>query len=255
MSKAVIVDLRRCIGCRACQVACKRWNSREFEPTELNAEIGNEWTNPRDLSPKTFTYIRFKGSGSGEDFKWHFAKVQCQHCKEPGCVSACPTKALFKTEEGPVLYDKDLCIQCLFCVNFCPFQVPRFNSAKKIIEKCTFCAERLKEGLEPACVAVCPTDTLTIHDYDEALGIVNEAEAEGAYVYGRDEVGGTSWMYISGIPVPELGFPKHGKEKALSNAAKELIIPISGGLTLLTLIACGIAAVATRRRAIEEEED
>jgi formate dehydrogenase iron-sulfur subunit len=254
MAKAVVVDLRRCIGCRACQVACKRWNSRQFEPTELNAEIGKEWTNPRDLSPNTFTYMRFRETGSGEDFQWHFAKVQCQHCLEPGCVSVCPTGALYKTEEGPVLYDKDLCIQCLFCVNFCPFQVPRFNSEERIIEKCTFCAERLNEGLEPACVAACPSDALTIWDYDEMLEKVNEAEAEGAYVYGRDEVGGTSWVYISSVPVTDLGFPKHGKELAFYGAAKELMRPLAGGLALITLIACGVAAVATRRRAREKEE-
>ncbi|MBS7625991.1 4Fe-4S dicluster domain-containing protein [Candidatus Bathyarchaeota archaeon] len=209
MSKAVLVDIRKCIGCRACQVACKRWNDRKSEKTVLNATPGLEWTNPSDLSPRTYTYIRFIGRGSGDDFRWHFLKIQCNHCVEPGCASVCPTKALSKSVEGPVLYDVEKCIGCKYCISGCPFNVPRFDEEKHIIEKCTFCADRLAEGLKPACVAACPTGALSMHERNEVIQLAESARSNGAHIYGKDEVGGTSWVYVSDIPLTELGLPQH----------------------------------------------
>jgi len=209
MSKAVLVDLRRCIGCRACQVACKRWNDREATTTELNSDNKLEWTNPPGLSPQTYTYVKFIKTGSQDSLNWTFAKIQCNHCIDPHCVTACPTTALVKTEEGPVIYRKELCIGCGYCINACPFGVPQFDEDNKIIEKCTFCAERLKENLEPACVQACPTDTLMLMSLEEAQRKATEAENNGYYTYGLHEVGGTSWIYISDVPFSELEFPTH----------------------------------------------
>jgi formate dehydrogenase iron-sulfur subunit len=129
------------------------------------------------------------------------------HCIEPHCVAACPTTALIKTEEGPVLYRKELCIGCAYCVNACPFDVPKFDEENKVIEKCTFCHERIEENLEPACVQACPTDTLVLMSLEEAKSKAIEAENQGNYTYGLNEVGGTSWIYISDVPFSELGFP------------------------------------------------
>ena len=207
MSKAVLVDLRRCIGCRACQVSCKRWNNREAIQTELNSDQKLEWTNPPGLSPQTYTYVKFVKTGSQESLNWTFSKIQCMHCIEPHCVAACPTTALIKTEEGPVLYRKELCIGCAYCVNACPFDVPKFDEENKVIEKCTFCHERIEENLEPACVQACPTDTLVLMSLEEAKSKAIEAENQGNYTYGLNEVGGTSWIYISDVPFSELGFP------------------------------------------------
>ena len=206
MSKAVLVDLRRCIGCRACQVACKRWNNREAVKTEMNSDPKYEWTNPPNFSPDTYTYVKFVKTGSGDSLKWHFAKLQCNHCIEPHCVTACPTTALVKTEEGPVNYRKELCIGCAACVNACPFGVPKFDEVNKVIEKCTFCTERLAGGLETACVQACPTDALVLMDLTKAKKRALDAEASGLYTYGLHEVGGTSWIYISEVPFRELGF-------------------------------------------------
>ncbi len=207
MSKAVLVDLRRCIGCRACQVSCKRWNNREAIQTELNSDQKLEWTNPPGLSPQTYTYVKFVKTGSQESLNWTFSKIQCMHCIEPHCVAACPTTALIKTEDGPVLYRKELCIGCAYCVNACPFDVPKFDEENKVIEKCTFCHERIEENLEPACVQACPTDTLVLMSLEEAKRKAIEAENQGNYTYGLHEVGGTSWIYISEVPFSELGFP------------------------------------------------
>lgn len=251
MTKAVLVDLRKCIGCRACQVACKRWNDREAEETALNATLGKEWTNPSDLSPQTYTYIRFIGKGTGENFKWHFAKVQCMHCTDPQCAAVCPTKALYKTTEGPVLWNPDLCIGCGYCIQGCPFGVPRFDPETKKIEKCTFCAERLADNYEPACIQACPTDTLVIGDFDDIMAEVNVLEAAGAEVYGKNEAGGTSWMYVSDIELQELGFPSVSAEQPIPQTIKTLgevgAIGIVGGVALL-----GLKLYADRRAKVQK---
>lgn len=223
MPKSVLVDIRKCIACRACQVACKRWNDREAENTTLNATPGLEWTNPSDLSPQTYTYIRFVGRGKGDSFKWHFIKIQCNHCLEPGCASVCPTKALYKTEEGPVLYDKEKCIGCKYCVSGCPFDVPRFDEERRIIEKCTFCADRLAEGFEPACVAACPTDALVMYEREEAVRLAEAAAAKGSFTYGTVEVGGTSWIYILDTPPDELGLRRHDSKNPTSFVTEMLL--------------------------------
>jgi formate dehydrogenase iron-sulfur subunit len=212
MAKAVLVDLRRCIGCRSCQVACKRWNDRRATHTNLNSDPKFEWTNPPEFSAQTYTYVKFVKLGGGESLRWVFAKVQCNHCIEPGCAAACPTTALIKTKEGPVVYRKELCIGCGYCINACPFGVPRFDEENKTIEKCTFCSERLAAGLEPACVQACPTDALTLMSLEEARKKATEAEAKGLYTYGLHEAGGTSWIYISEVPFTELEFPRVGSE-------------------------------------------
>ena len=251
MTKAVLVDLRKCIGCRGCQVACKRWNDREAEETTLNATPGSEWTNPSDLSPQTYTFIRFVGKGTGEEFQWHFAKVQCMHCHEPQCAAVCPTKALYKTTEGPVLWDPDLCIGCGYCLQGCPFNVPRFDHETKKIEKCTFCAERLLKNLEPACVQACPTDALFMGEHDEIHNMVNEAEAAGAYVYGKEEAGGTSWIYVSDIPLTDLDFPKVASKTPLANTVdflgKFAVVGVVGGAAIFAL-----QQYSERRKKIKE---
>jgi formate dehydrogenase iron-sulfur subunit len=168
-----------------------------------------EWTNPSELSPQTYTFVKFVKTGSQESLNWTFSKIQCMHCVEPHCVAACPTTALIKTEDGPVIYRKELCIGCAYCVNACPFDVPKFDEENKVIEKCTFCNERIKENLEPACVQACPTDTLVLMSLEEAKRKATEAENQGNYTYGLHEVGGTSWVYISAVPFSELGFSSH----------------------------------------------
>jgi formate dehydrogenase iron-sulfur subunit len=254
MSKAVLVDLRRCIGCRACQVACKRWNDREATYTELNSDSKLEWTNPPALSPQTYTYVRFVKTGSQDSLNWTFAKIQCNHCIQPHCVTACPTTALVKTEDGPVIYRKELCIGCAYCVTACPFDVPKFDEEKKIIEKCTFCGERLKENIEPACVQACPTDTLVLMTLDEARRKAEEAEATGNYTYGLHEVGGTSWIYISKVPFTELGFPTHTKATP-EEYQSDILTKFAGtGILVGGALLAGMNIYSQRRDKIAKEK-
>lgn len=254
MAKAVLVDLRRCIGCRACQVACKRWNDREATETVLNSDPTLEWTNPPDLSPQTYTYVKFVKTGSGESLKWSFAKIQCNHCIDPHCINACPTTALKKTENGPVIYRKELCIGCGYCINACPFGVPKFDEENSVIEKCTFCSERLKEGMEPACVQACPTDTLVLMELDEAQRKATEAEAQGHYTYGLHEVGGTSWIYISDVPFSELGFPRHSSAGPANQQLDILTKFVGAGIFVSGAILAITKLYSQRREEVAQSE-
>ncbi|RLI15144.1 MAG: 4Fe-4S dicluster domain-containing protein [Candidatus Hecatellales archaeon] len=201
--KAILVDVRRCVGCKACQVACKSWNNLPAEETEI---METEYTNPTSLSATTWNYIRFEEVENGGSVKWTMVSMRCMHCLEPTCVSVCPTMALWKREDGPVLYNVERCIGCRYCVNACPWGVPSFDDEAKAIRKCTMCFDRIDVGLKPACVTVCQTEALQFGDRDE---ILEKARNSGApYIYGEKEAGGTSVIYVSDVPLKEIGLPK-----------------------------------------------
>jgi len=167
MSKGVLYDATKCIGCRACQVACKQWNEL---PAEKTTNSGT-YENPPRMSAYTFTKINFTEVEYNGEFKWVFNKQQCMHCQEPGCAEACIVGALVKTEEGPVTYDDGKCIGCRYCMVACPFGIPTFEWDKPLpwIRKCTFCADRQAAGLKPACVTTCPTGALKFGERDELI--------------------------------------------------------------------------------------
>jgi formate dehydrogenase iron-sulfur subunit len=229
-SKGVLVDLTKCIGCGWCQEACKQHNN-------LSGEDIDDWDADQSslpLSANTWTVVMFREMEQEGEQHRVFAKRQCMHCLHPACVSACPVSALQKTECGAVVYDPVRCIGCRYCMIACPFGIPKFEWDRPIplIHKCTFCADRQAEGLEPACVDACPSAALLFGDRD---ALIAEAEARireqpGRYVdhiYGRDELGGTSWMYLSPVPFEKLGFPTLASEPVthVSEAVAELGTP------------------------------
>ena len=255
--KTTLIDITNCIGCRACQVACKQWNDREGENTELLPDIGLQ--NPATLSAKTYTLISFhefaddKAPGGLRD---SYVMRRCLHCLEPACVSACPTTALFRQSDGPVVYDADKCIGCRYCMLACPWDVPtaEWNSRKPKIQKCTHCADRTSQPLPqsrngfpltvleterfqettpvPACVKACPADALRFGEREEMLAEARRriAARPGRYVdriYGEKEAGGTSVLYLSAVPFAKLGFPEPGEKPfpGFSKAALHAVPP------------------------------
>ncbi len=190
--KAMLIDLTECIGCGACQEACK---------VENGLPEGEE----KKLSPTAYTAI--------EEYDGNYARRMCQHCLDPTCVSVCPVGAFTKTPEGPVLYDETKCIGCRYCMQACPFQVPRYEWSSTLprVQKCKFCAGRLEKGLQPACAEACPTGATKFGNRDELIREAHErmAAAPEKYVnkiYGLEEVGGTSILYLSSVPFEDLGF-------------------------------------------------
>jgi len=258
-SNGVLVDLARCMGCRACQVACKAWNDN---PGEVTLCLGC-YDNPPSYSADTWSLMQFNEVVDAAGvLHWVFAKRQCMHCLHPACASACPVQALHKLENGPVVYDAHKCIGCRYCMVACPFNVPRidFHSFLPEITKCTFCADRQAQGLEPACVKACPTDALVFGKRDDLLAeartrIQKWPDRYVNHIYGEQEAGGTSWMYLSPVPFKDLipsvekgfGFPALGPEPApaLSEA-----VAIFGTPTALATVAATLGAVywITKRR-------
>ncbi len=214
MSKGMLIDTTRCIGCRACQNACKSWNNLPAAPSVFSDTISN----PRFLSSKDFTRIIFRERVQ-DDGKvgWYFVKRQCMHCNDPACVSACPVGALIKLSSGPVVYDDSKCIGCRYCMMACPFQIPKFqwDSAIPFVRKCTFCADRQAVGLEPACSATCPTDALKFGDRQELIaeGWRRIHQHPGRYqaeIYGERIAGGTAKLYLTAHGFEALGLHHRG---------------------------------------------
>ena len=238
---AVLVDLTRCIGCRACENACRlRWGFAPLPPATIGYGAGDE-----KLTFRTRTFVDFRNGGTKPKQP---VKRQCMHCLEPSCVSACPVAALEKTAAGPVIYREELCIGCRYCVLACPFNVPKYeweNALMPRVGKCDFCAERQAKGQSPACVAACPTGTLK---FGKRAELLQEAKARMlaqperyTSLYGEDVVGGTSWFYLSDRSPEELGFPKDLPRESLPSLtwraiSKVPFVVIGVGLLLSAVV-------------------
>jgi formate dehydrogenase iron-sulfur subunit len=187
--KAFLIDTTRCTACRSCQVGCKQWNKL---PSEATVNKGS-YENPPQLTPQLFNQIRFIEQEQGDDLRWLFLNRRCMHCADAGCVKVCPSAgALYHTDEGLVAYNQDKCIECHYCVNGCPFDVPRYD-AKRKVTKCHACIDRVQNGLAPACVKSCPTGTLQFGNRDE---LIAKANARGQKIYGEKDLGGLGVLYI-----------------------------------------------------------
>jgi len=209
----ILIDVTRCVGCNACARACRESNNlpecaENPEHLDCNSlSIVNCFENSQFIG---------KDSNCSETIS---IKRQCMHCLHPACVSACTVGALYKTPEGPVLYDADRCIGCRYCQYACPFGVPTYEwcNPTGLIHKCQLCVERLGQGLQPACVAACPTGALIFGERQKLLRRAHVLLEEYPdryvdHVYGEFEVGGTSVLYISPVPFEELGLPTFGPE-------------------------------------------
>jgi formate dehydrogenase iron-sulfur subunit len=275
--RTTLIDIGNCIGCRACQVACKQWNEKDGEPTQLESDLG--FQNPATLSAKTLTLIAFHEFENAEKpggIESAFVMQRCLHCLEPACVSACPTTALQRDADGPVSYNDDECIGCRYCQLACPWDVPTsdWNSLAPKISKCTHCADRVPQPVPiafngqatndaeskrfsgsiatPACVKACPADALVYGTRDEMLAeahkrIADRPERYVDHVYGEKELGGTSVIYISRVPFEKLGFPTYGEKPfpAFSKTALGAVPPAVIGVGALL----GAAYAFFRKRA------
>ncbi|HEX5502494.1 MAG TPA: 4Fe-4S dicluster domain-containing protein [Thermomicrobiales bacterium] len=191
-------DTSLCIGCKACEVACKEWNQLPADGFGLS---GNSYDNTNELSATTWRHVAFieridAGGGRATAMppfqsNWLMLSDVCKHCERAGCLEACPTGALFRTEFGTVVVQQDICNGCGYCVPACPFGVIATNPADGKAHKCTLCYDRLKGGLEPACAKSCPTNSIQFGELGELrtragrrVAQLHERGVPNAYLYG-----------------------------------------------------------------------
>jgi formate dehydrogenase iron-sulfur subunit len=199
---AKLIDVTKCIGCKACQTACMEWNDLRQEPGESTGV----YDNPLDLTENAWTVMRFteyENPGSG-NLEWLIRKDGCMHCADPGCLKACPSPgAIVQYTNGIVDFHEENCIGCGYCVTGCPFDVPRISKKDHKAYKCTLCSDRVAVGLEPACVKTCPTGAITFgtkeamkEQADDRIADLKERGFDKAGLYDPAGVGGTHVMYV-----------------------------------------------------------
>ena len=207
----ILTDVTKCIGCEQCVVACKKINDlpAESAPPRPGAT-------PDGLSADRWTTVIHRPDN-------RFVRKQCRHCQEPACVSVCPVGAMQKTPEGPVIYDKKVCLGCRYCMMACPYGIPHYewDSANPSVRKCILCYPSLKSGAidRPACVAACPTQATIFGTRGEMLAEAGRRlRAEPAKyvqrIWGEKQVGGTSVLYVSDV---SLDFLAWGDGRELSD--------------------------------------
>ena len=210
----VLVDTTACIGCRKCEWACNRANQLPAQPLETFEDV-SVFAEHRRPDAAHYTVVNRFPAASAAAAPIH-VKVQCMHCIEPACASACVVSALVKQADGAVTYDPWRCMGCRYCMVACPFGIPAYeygNPTTPRVRKCGFCHDRVaNERRLPACVEICPPQCLTFGPRDELLEIGHrlirtQPERYVDRVYGETEAGGSSWLYLAGTRFDELAFP------------------------------------------------
>jgi len=306
-------DTTVCIGCKACEVACKQWNDLPADGSERRRS--SSYDNTGSLGATSWRHVRFveqlapsrvqveeataalargeggaipripaaalAGAGGGvseEELpdlvamaeagardppsvdvaaavadmdRWIFMSDVCKHCTNAGCMDACPTGALIRTEFETVVLQADVCNGCGYCIPSCPFGVVARDPQDGRAAKCTLCYDRLQDGMEPACAKACPTDSIQFGPYDELVSVASRRVAalhdrglEGAYLYGAGDheadqiAGGLGAFFLLTEPPERYGLPAQADSPIQENVVPATLAAVGGGL----LAAAGVAA-------------
>jgi formate dehydrogenase iron-sulfur subunit len=241
-SKGLLIDISRCIGCRECAHACAKINHLPEEDA-------------MELSATHYTVVK----GYNDDSV--FVRKLCMHCNQPTCVSACLVGAFTKTEAGAVLYDESKCIGCRYCMQACPFEVPRYEwgSLTPKIQKCRMCYEKVAAGEQTACADACAVGATVFGDRDDLIREARKRidETPGAYVdhiYGLQEAGGTSVMFLSAIPFEKLGFPMNLPNDPIPDLSWRVLSQIPKYAVAAGVVLFGINWITSRRNDVARFE-
>ncbi len=244
-------DTSICIGCKACEVACKEWN---HVPDAGLGLLGLSYDNTGGLGANTWRHVAFIEQRQDGDVRWLMSSDVCKHCTHAGCLDVCPTGALFRSEFGTVVVQDDVCNGCGYCIPACPYGVIDQRQGDGRAWKCTMCYDRLKTGLEPACATACPTESIQFGPLDELreraaqrVERLHEGGVTSARLYGADPddgVGGDGAFFLL-LDEPEV----YGLPPAPVVPTRDLpAMWRRAGIAAFTLAAATVAAFAGGRR-------
>ena len=246
----ILYDSTRCVGCRTCEYECATAHKLPVPKDKIEAV--------RQTDETCNTVVNTFQTDKGEVF----IKRQCMHCNEPACVAACLTKAMHKTEGGPVTWDGNKCMGCRYCMVSCPFDSPKFeyHSANPKIQKCDMCFDRMKTEKSPACVFNCPNDALL---YGKRRDLIKEArrriyEKPDLYfdqIYGEHEAGGTGWLYLSPVPFEQLGMNTKLQKSSYPELTKGFLYSVPSVFVLVPTLLLGIQQATKNNHFTEDNEN
>jgi len=244
MARAILYDSTLCVGCKACEGACAgRWH------LHYDDKVAAE---PR-LSAHKLTAIQTFGE--------RYSRRLCMHCAEPTCASVCPVGALHKTALGPVVYDAEKCMGCRYCMEACPFQVPAYEWHSRLpkVRKCDMCYDRLRAGQPTACAGACPTGATICGDRDALIaeGRRRLAEKPGDYyqrIYGLKEAGGTSVLYLSAVPLEQIGLRTNVPMEPLPAFTWRALSLVPDVVSVGTVLLGGVWWITNRRDEVARAE-
>jgi formate dehydrogenase iron-sulfur subunit len=246
-------DTTVCIGCKACEVACKEWNQLPAANGGANTLSGDSYDNTRRLDGLHWRHVKFIEQFSPErtDGRWLLMSDVCKHCVRAGCMEVCPTGAIIRTEFDTVVIQSDVCNGCRDCIAACPFGVIGMNPVSGVAQKCTLCYDRLRGGLEPACSKACPTDSIqfgTIADLKQKaaarVGQLHQGGERRAYLYGADDtmLGGLNSFFLL-VDRPEVYRLPPDPKMPSRNLRPSSLWTVLGGLVVGLL---GLVSLRTR---------
>ncbi len=258
-SYGVLFDSVLCIGCRKCEAGCNK--AKEMPPPIKPFDDLSVLDKRRRTSPDALTVVnRYDHVKSTKGPLYR--KIQCNHCLEAACASVCFVKALTKTIAGPVIYDPSVCVGCRYCMIACPFEIPTYEYDKALaprIMKCDMCHSRIIENKLPGCVEACPNESLTFGTRKDLIKIARERirtfpDKYEDHIYGEHEMGGTNWLYLSGVPFKELEM----REDLGISPAPEFTEGFLGSVPMVValwpVLLAGMYGITKRKEKISKEE-
>jgi formate dehydrogenase iron-sulfur subunit len=247
----VLYDSTLCVGCQTCETSCAEAHGLPDPVGVPDASV------VRQADDKHRTVVNACKTTQGESY----VKKQCMHCNEPACAAACLTQALLKTKEGPVIWREDKCMGCRYCMVSCPYNSPKFeyNSQNPKIVKCDMCYDKIQEGNKPVCVSNCPAGALVFGTRRELIREARKRIIENPgkyvdYIYGEHEAGGTGCLYLSAVPMEELGLNTKIQSGAYPEMTKGFLYSVPSIFVLWPAILLGIRE-ATKDKQTNEEGD
>ena len=238
----ILIDVTRCIGCRSCVLACMERHGVDDDPEDVLALSARHRT----------AMVEYDGG---------YARRMCMHCVDPSCASVCPVEALIKNPGGAVTYDASRCLGCRYCIQACPFNVPRYEWDNPVpaVSKCDLCHERTERGELPACVDACPAEALLYGPREELLAEAHQriADDPGSYVphvFGETELGGTSVLFLSPVPFEQLGFPADLGDQPFTMLTGEALDRVPGIVVVGGSVLWAIWWISRRREEVAAAE-